>query len=89
MRPEIVRTRTTRYQVTQAAVDFLTFNEVYRRIRGNARYKGFSCFNCGKDFEDEEKLGLIITSKGNKVVCRECGLKFKRELEEVTPDATD
>lgn len=86
---EIVRTRTTRYQVTQAAVDLLTFNEAYRRIRGNNRYKGFSCFNCGKDFEDGEKLGLIITAKGNKVVCRECGLKFKRKLEEVTPDATD
>lgn len=78
---EIVKTRTTRYQVIQAMVGLLTFNEAYRRIRGNNRYKGFSCFNCGKDFEDGEKLGLIITTKGNKVVCRACGLKFKAALE--------
>lgn len=68
---EIVKTRTTRYQVIQAMVGLLTFNEAYRRIRGNNRYKGFSCFNCGKDFEDGEKLGLTIA--GNSTLRRGLG----------------
>jgi peptide subunit release factor 1 (eRF1) len=87
---EIVKTRVTRYIVNQVAIDFLIFSESYRRIRGNFRYKGFECYSCGKHFEDGEKMSLIFTNKGNKVVCHKCGIRFKEELEtEVVTDATD
>ena len=81
--PEIVKMRTTRYVITQVAVDFLTFNERYREIREPMRYQGFECYNCGCLFQDGEKLSLAITSKGNKVVCRACGEMFHAELDQV------
>ena len=81
--PQIVKTRTTTFSITQVAIDFLTFDQKYREIRGGFRYKGFQCYSCGKHFEDGEKLSLALTDKGNKIVCHECGMKFKEELETV------
>ena len=63
-------------------IDMMVFDEVYRRIRGGARYKGFQCFNCHHRFIDGEKVSLTITSKGNKVLCHDCAVSFEKELEE-------
>lgn len=79
--PQITKTRTTIYTITQVAIDFLTFNEKYRQIRNGLGYKGFECYACNRAFEAGEKISLVFTDKGNKVVCQECALKFKRELE--------
>jgi len=81
--PQITKTKTTTYVITQVAIDMLTFDEHYRRIRGNFRYKGFGCYSCGKHFHDGEELSLIFTNKGNRLVCRDCGTKFKNELEAI------
>ncbi len=85
--PEIVKTKTTRYEITNVAIDFLIFNESFRRIRGNRKYKGFQCYNCNHKFEDGEKMSLIFTNKGNKTVCRKCGDLFNKELEGATNEA--
>jgi rRNA maturation endonuclease Nob1 len=80
--PEIVRTRTTRYEITNVEIDFLTFNENFRRVRANRKYQGFQCFNCNHKFEDGEKMSLIFTNKGNKTVCHKCGDLFDKGLRE-------
>lgn len=77
---QIIKTKTTVYNVTQVGIDFMEFSERYRQIRGKFKYKGFECYSCNKDFKDGEKISLIITNKGNKTVCRQCGMKFKEEL---------
>ena len=59
-------------KILQARANMFKFNEQYRRIRGNMRYKGFSCYCCKRDFEENESFGLMITDKGNKTVCNEC-----------------
>ncbi len=81
--PQIKKVRTTIYNITQVGVDILEFNERYREIRQNFKYKGFECYACGKAFKDGEKISLIITDKGNKTVCHECGTKFEKEMEAV------
>ncbi len=80
-KPEIVKTKTTRYEITNVAIDFLTFDENWRRIRKNRKYKGSQCYNCYTAFKDGEKMSLVFTNKGNKIVCRGCGESFKKELE--------
>lgn len=80
--PEIIKTKTTTYKVIQIGLDFLTFDQSYRRIRSGARYKGFQCYACNKKFVDGEKISLAITDKGNKVLCRSCAEQFNKELEE-------
>lgn len=77
----IQKTVTNSYNILQVSTDFLVFNEQYRRIRGGARYKGFQCFSCNHKFEDGEHIGLIITNKGNKVVCQTCAHDIKNEPE--------
>lgn len=74
----ISKTTTKKFNVLQARANMFTFNEDYRRIRGNMRYKGFKCFNCNKQFEEGEKFGLIITDKGNKTICNSCVENFIR-----------
>lgn len=46
------------------------------------KYKMFECYVCNKDFKDDDKISLIITDKGNKVVCHGCGVEIKKELED-------
>jgi rRNA maturation endonuclease Nob1 len=79
--PEIIKTKTTVYNITNVAIDFAVFDNLWREIRGRFEYKGFECYACNKHFEDGESISLIFTNRGNKTVCRECGLKFKVELE--------
>jgi len=81
---EIVKTRTTKYAIQQIGLDFLIFDENYRRIRQNFKYQGFECYICGKHFTDGDKISLIITNKGNKFVCHDCGIAIQKELE--TPE---
>jgi rRNA maturation endonuclease Nob1 len=78
---QIIKTKTTVYNVTNVAIDFAVFDEHWRRIRGNFKYKGFECYACNKHFKDGENISVIFTDRGNKLVCRECGLKSKSELE--------
>lgn len=80
--PEITKTVTitTTYKITHVMVDFSTFNEMWRNIRGKYRYKGFECFICHKKFEDGEKIGLIFCDKGNKTVCQKCGTEIENQL---------
>jgi len=79
---EIIKTRTTKYIIRQIGLDMFTFNEAFRRIRGEMKYKMFECYVCNKDFKDDDKISLIITDKGNKVVCHGCGVEIKKELED-------
>ena len=78
----ITKTTTKRYNIQQIALDMMCFDESYRRIRGNMRNKLFSCHSCGRNFQDGEKMSLIITDKGNKMVCHKCGEEIKAELGE-------
>lgn len=82
--PQIIKTKTTIYNITQVAVDFLIFGNRFKEIRNKFKYKGFECYSCNKPFKDGEKVSLILTDKGNKTVCHECGQKFKKELEDET-----
>ncbi|MCM3452775.1 hypothetical protein M3685_02280 [Heyndrickxia oleronia] len=82
--PQIIKTSSTTYNIKQIGLDFMVFNEDYRRIRGRAKYKGFNCFSCEKNFVDGEKISLAITDKGNKVLCQSCGGNIKKDLEELT-----
>lgn len=77
----ITKTQVTTYEITHIILDMMDFNECFRTIRKNYKYKGFSCFNCGREFQDEEKISVIFTKKGNKTVCRKCGQKLKEELD--------
>ena len=76
----ITKTRTTTYNIQQISLDMLTFNESYRRIRGEMKHKMFDCHSCGKDFKDGDKISLIITDRGNEVVCHDCGIEILKEL---------
>lgn len=78
--PQITKTRTSVYNVLQVAVDFLTFDEKYRKIRGGCKYKGFECYACNKHFQDDEKISLLVTDRGNKTACHKCATNFKSEL---------
>jgi hypothetical protein len=78
---EITKTKTTKYIIRQIALDFLAFDEKYRSIRENNSYPGFECYICNKHFKDGDKISLIITDKGNKVICHECGIEIQKELE--------
>lgn len=77
---EITRTKTTTYKITQVAIDFLEFNERFVQLRKNFKYQGFQCFNCRKKFEIGEKISLIFTGKGNKLVCKKCGTDIQEQL---------
>lgn len=77
----IQKTITKSFNIQQVSTDFCTFDENYRRIRGGARYKGFQCFSCNNKFIDGSRIGLIITNKGNKVVCQSCAIEIKNKME--------
>ena len=79
---QITRTKTTTYKVLQVGVDFLEFTERYKEIRQNRKYHGFQCFICHKKFGIGEKMSLLFTNKGNKMACRDCGMKAREELGE-------
>jgi len=81
MLPVITKTQTITYQVLAVSTRYVIFNESYRKIRSDFKYQGFECFACGRKFNDGEEIGIIFTSRGNKVVCQECGAKLKNELE--------
>jgi hypothetical protein len=76
-------TTTTKYKITQAGLDMMHFDESYRRIRGNYKYKGFECFMCKHHFEDGEKISLAITDKGNKTICHDCAVEIQKEMERI------
>ena len=77
---EIVKVTSKHYRVLQARSDMFTFNEKFRNIRKNMKYHGFECFNCSAKFEDDDRFGLIITSKGNKSVCNKCAKMFENKI---------
>ena len=79
--PSITKLKTTVYNISNVSIDMLEFNEHFRNIRKNYKYKGFSCFNCNKHFLDGDKISVIFTNKGNRTVCKECGEKFKEEID--------
>lgn len=71
----------TTYKVQQIGIDMFTFDDVWRRIRGNSRNKMFHCHKCKKAFQDGDKISLLITNKGNKAACHNCANKLKEEME--------
>jgi len=89
--PQIVKNKKTVYTVKQVFLDFIEFDELWRREREKSQiYKGFSCFNCEKKFIDGEKMSVLVTDKRNKVACKKCGeklleqaLKAKSKEEEI------
>ena len=80
--PEISVTKTTTFRITDSRPDMMKFNKTYRSVRANMKYKGFECFSCKHKFDDNEKIGIIFTRKGNKSVCNSCAIKFQEELRE-------
>ena len=49
--PQIVKNKKTVYTVKQVFLDFIEFDELWRREREKSQiYKGFSCFNYGKKY---------------------------------------
>lgn len=78
---EITKVKKITYKITFAVPDTFCFDEEFKRIRSRFKYKCTACFSCGHKFTDNEMIGSIATSKGNKVVCNKCAEKFKRELE--------
>jgi len=76
---KITRTKITNYEITQVGLDMMIFDENYKRIRGNMRYRGFQCFSCGKKFKLGDKISLImIKGETNKVICHDCAVKFQK-----------
>lgn len=77
-----IKTTTKTYTPTAVSIDFLIYNEGYRKIRKNSKYQGFSCFNCHKNFEDNEKISLVMFNEtSNKVVCRICADLILKDLQ--------
>ena len=77
---EIIKTKTTHYEVLQVRDDILTFDKQFVDIRKKYKYKGFECFNCNKHFIVGERIGLMVTNKGNKTVCNGCAKEFAKKL---------
>lgn len=81
--PTITKVKKTHFEILKVGLDFTTFDESYKNIRKNSNYKGFECFNCGRDFSLGEDISLLIMAENlNKVACRECAIKFRNKLKE-------
>jgi hypothetical protein len=77
----IQKTIVITYIVQDVREDAFIFDEVWRVKRGNKSYKGFECFNCGREFKNNERFGFIVTDKGNKTVCNKCAKEIKEKLD--------
>lgn len=76
----ITKTKVTTYNVLNVVVDFSVFDERWKSIRGNYKYKGFECFNCNKHFDIGDKISLIFTDKGNRTICHDCAECVSKEI---------
>ena len=73
------KTVTTVFNIRQIGLDMFTYDETFRRIRGNTRYPMKNCHKCSHSFADGEKISLAIIDKGNKVLCKTCAEKLASE----------
>jgi hypothetical protein len=55
-------------KIFQMHIDWTRFGQDWRNI--NPDY--CECYYCGREFEDGEKLSVILTSLGNQVICHDC-----------------
>jgi len=68
----------TQTKITEAKVfsvsgkPYSRYTKQWRRIRAEMEKKLDACWLCHKNFEDNEAIYLMITSKGNKVLCTDC-----------------
>jgi hypothetical protein len=77
----ITKTITTVYKVFDITKNFLVLNENNRQTRPGA-FGAFTCFMCEKPLGTGDRLEIIETDKGQKIVCRQCAEDIKRKLEE-------
>lgn len=77
----IEKTSTRRYEVVNVSLDMFVNDAEFRRIRQGHKYQATSCFRCGHDFEDGEKmsLGIISGGAGNKMLCHACAISCKTQ----------
>lgn len=57
--------------------NFLIYDEKYIRIRKKVGGGLLGCFHCGNKPPMEDKIGLLITDKGNKITCS----RYSKEIE--------
>lgn len=78
---EIVKIKRTVYSVVQITLKpflpFGTFRETREKLSLSVQR---TCFNCSKVFLDTDNVYLGITTKGNKLFCRDCAEKAARDL---------
>jgi hypothetical protein len=77
----ITKTITTVYKVFDITKNFLVLNENNRQTRPGA-FGAFGCFVCDMPLGTGDKLEVIETDKGQKIVCVQCAEDIKRKLEE-------
>lgn len=54
----------------------------FRKTRENlGLHCNKTCFKCGRKFKDEDDAFLIITNKGNKIICESCNTECCAESE--------
>lgn len=69
----VTRTKTTEAKVFSVSGNpYSRYTEGWRRIRAEMEVPLDACWLCHKKFEDNEEIYLMITSKGNKVLCTGC-----------------
>ncbi len=72
---EITKITSKVLKVKQVGIDFMIFDESFRRIRKGMRYEGKQCYRCNAIFEDGEKMSLVIFERyPNRLVCHSCGV---------------
>lgn len=77
----ITKTVTTKYKVSSVSRNFLVLNENNRKTRPGA-FGAFKCFLCDQSLGTGDKLEIIETDKGQKIVCKQCADDIEGKLEE-------
>jgi RNase P subunit RPR2 len=76
----------TVYEVTDVSpedgvnFDYTRFMEIRKRHGMKITTRETHCKKCKKEFQDGDRMYLIITNNGNFFVCKDCAKKFRRSL---------
>lgn len=82
---EITKTKTEikKYTVQDVGVDYFECNDTWREAHGYHGGGGTSsCFACGCVYKQGDDLSLALTSRGNVVLCHDCGTQLSERLME-------
>lgn len=69
---KIIPAHTVTIQFYSVSIDWATMGPKWRSARSGLKSMLDSCFWCRHKFEDGEKMTLGFSTKGNKMLCRNC-----------------